>query len=232
MCHVAASHQAAFRELGFAKFDKSFVDEHIEYARVCKIHQSGQQGGAGHRVLPTSGQYRQGVAEDGAPHAKTQGVNLRHIANAPCHLNGFQSAFFHIVVPGGVGHGGVGVTPTHHESAVTLRHRIANQRVGGLKIKDVKLVDARGYQQKRPLIDLGCEGFVFQQLEQLVFKHHCTLCGGNVFAHLKQALIRHGHMALLQIVQHVLYALGNALAFGVYGFLLRLGVEGQKIAGR
>ena len=39
-------------------------------------------------------------------------------------------------------------------------------------------------------------------------------------------------MALLQVVQHVLHALGNALAFGVYGFLLRLGVEGQEVAGR
>ena len=199
---------------------------------MCKINQSGQQGGTGHRVLPTRGQYRQSAAEDGATHAKTQGVDLRHIANAPCHLNGFQRAFFHIVVPRGVGHGYVGVAPTHHKSAVTLCHRIANQRVGGLKIKDVKLVDARRDQQKRTLVNLGCEGFVFQQLEQLVFKHHRTLCGGNVFTYLEQALIRHGHMALLHVVQHILHTLGNALALGVYGFLLRLGVEGQKIAGR
>ena len=39
-------------------------------------------------------------------------------------------------------------------------------------------------------------------------------------------------MALLQVVQHVLHALGNALAFGVYGFLLRFSVEGQEVAGR
>ena len=39
-------------------------------------------------------------------------------------------------------------------------------------------------------------------------------------------------MALLHVMQHVLHALGNALAFGFNGFLLGVGIEGQKIAGR
>ena len=38
-------------------------------------------------------------------------------------------------------------------------------------------------------------------------------------------------MALLQVMQHVLQALGDALALGVDGFLLRVGIEGQKVAG-
>ena len=129
-------------------------------------------------------------------------------------------------------HGRIRVAPTDDEGAVPLRYRIADQRIGGLQIEDVKLVDARRDQQKRTLVHLGGERFVFQQLEQLVFKHHRTFTGGHVFAHLKNALVGHGHMALLKVVQHVLHALGDALAFGVYGFLLRLGVEGQEVAGR
>ena len=76
----------------------------------------------------------------------------------------------------------------------------------------------------------GGEGFVFDELEIIVFKHHLACCGGHVFAHFKQALIGHRHMALLNVVQQVLNAFGNAFALGVNGFLLCFGVEGQVVA--
>ena len=38
-------------------------------------------------------------------------------------------------------------------------------------------------------------------------------------------------MALAQIVQQVLNALGDALAFGLNGFLLRFGIERHEVAG-
>ena len=38
-------------------------------------------------------------------------------------------------------------------------------------------------------------------------------------------------MALLHVMQHVLQALGNALALGLNGFLLGVRIEGQKVAG-
>jgi len=82
------------------------------------------------------------------------------------------------------------------------------------------------------LVDLGREGFVFDQLEELVFKYNGTFGGGDIFAYLEQAFIRHRHMALLDVVHQVLDALGNALAFGFEGFFLGLGIESQKIARR
>ena len=39
-------------------------------------------------------------------------------------------------------------------------------------------------------------------------------------------------MTLAHVVQHVLHALHDALALGVYGFLLGISVEGQKVARR
>ena len=125
--HIATGHQTALRKLGFAKFNKSFVYEHIQHACVTEVNQGGQQGSAGHGVLTPGRQHRQGVAEYGAAHTKSQGIDLRHIANAPRRFYGREGAFFHIVVPTGVGHGRVGVAPTHHKSTVALSHRIANE---------------------------------------------------------------------------------------------------------
>ena len=39
-------------------------------------------------------------------------------------------------------------------------------------------------------------------------------------------------MTLLHVVQQVLNTLGNALAFGVDGLLLGLGIESHEVAGR
>jgi hypothetical protein len=96
----------------------------------------------------------------------------------------------------------------------------------------VELVDARRHQQKRLLVDLGGQRLVFDELEQLVLKHHGTFGGRDVFAHLKQTFVRHGHMALLQVVHQVLHALGNAFALGFNGLFLCLCIQGQEIAGR
>ena len=134
-----------------------------------------------------------------------------------------------VVVPGFARHGLVGVTPTDHKGSVALADGVANQRVLGLQIEDIKLVDARWHQQKRLFIDFGSEWLVLKQLEKFVFKHHRTFGGGNVFSHLKQTLVCHGHMALLQVMQQVGDAAGNAFTLGVDGFFLGFGVEAQKI---
>ena len=124
----------------------------------------------------------------------------------------------------------VRIAPAHHKGAVPLLHSVADERVVRLQIKDVELVDARRHQQKGPFVHLGGEGLVFEQLEQLVLIHHRTLGGGHVAAHLEQALVRHRHMALANVVQQVLHTLGNALALGLDSLFLRFGVEGQKVA--
>jgi hypothetical protein len=147
-------------------------------------------------------------------------------------VDGLNGRVLDVVVPGLLGHRLVRVAPADHKSAVALADRITNQRVLGLQIEDVELVDARGHQQERLFIDLWRERLVFDQLEKLILKNHRTFGGGHVFAHFKQAFVGHRNVPLLQVMHQVLHALGDALALGVDGFLLRLGIEGQKIAGR
>ena len=223
-------HQPAFAHLQLAELHERLVNEHVQNAGVGKVDERGEEGGAGHGLLPARSHHRQGIAQDGAAHAKAQRIDLVSARDALHHVDGCHGAVFHIVVPGFVGQVFVRIAPAHHKGAVPLLHSVADEGVVRLQIKDVELVDARRHQQKGPFVHLGGEGLVFEQLEQLVLIHHRTLGGGHVAAHLEQALVGHRHMALANVVQQVLHALGNALTLGLDGFFLRLGVEGQKVA--
>ena len=74
--------------------------------------------------------------------------------------------------------------------------------------------------------------FVFKQLEELVFKDHSAFSRGHVLTDFKLAFVRHGHMALLHVVQQIFYPQANALAAGVDGFFNGIGVQRHEIAGR
>lgn len=106
-----------------------------------------------------------------------------------------------------------------------------DERILGLQVEDVELVDAGRHHQQRALVHLGRERLVFDELEKRVLVHHGALGGGHVAAHLEDAFVGHGHMALPHVVQQVGDALGQALALGIDGLLLRLGVEDEEIAG-
>jgi hypothetical protein len=62
--------------------------------------------------------------------------------------------------------------------------------------------------------------------------HGGTSRKGRVAPHLEGALVGHAQVALPDVVQQVLDALGDALALRIDGLLLRLGVEGERVAGR
>ena len=161
-----------------------------------------------------------------ADYAKAGAGDVAH------HVDGADDRVFDVLVPGDLGHGLVGVAPAHHKGAVALLHRVADHGVGGLQVEDVELVDAGRHHQERALIDLGAQRLVFDELEQLVLEHHRAFGGGHVLADLEHALVGHGHMALLHVVQQVGHALGDALALGLDGLFLGFGVEGQEVAGR
>ena len=78
---------------------------------------------------------------------------------------------------------------------------------------------------------LGRQRFVFDQLEQLVFKHHRAGAAGDVFADLEHRLIRLRDMAFFQVFQQVLHAHHDALAFRVQRFFQCVRVQRQKVAG-
>ncbi len=227
---VLPLHQAAAAHLLLAVLDEGFVNENIQNSGVGEIKQGREKGGAGHRLLSARGQHRQRRAQHGAADAETQGIDALGPGNFLRHTDRLDDRVFNVVVPCFLGQRGIRVAPAHHESAVPLRHGIADEGVFRLQVQDIKLVDARRHEQERPLKHPGGQRLVFDQLEQLVFEHHGTLGGGHVLAHLKQAFVGHGHMALTDVVNQVLHAFGNALAAGLDRLLLRLGVEGQEVA--
>ena len=229
---VATLHQAALPQLFLAVLNEGFVDEQIQNAGVLEIKQRGKQRSAGYRLLAFGRQHSQRRGQNSAADAEAQCVDGFGAGDLLHHVDGFDRGLLDVVIPSLRAQGGIRVAPTHDEGAMALRHGVTNQRVLGLQVQNIELVDARRNQQKRLLVDLGGERLVLDQLKQLVLKHHRAFSGGNVFADFKLAFVRHRHMALGQVVHHVFDAFRNALALGFDGLLLRVGVEGQKVAGR
>jgi hypothetical protein len=83
-----------------------------------------------------------------------------------------------------------------------------------------------------PLVHLGRQRLVFDQLEKLVLEHHRAFGGGHVAPDLEGALVGLRDMALLHVLQQLLHALGDAFTLGREGLLQRLGVERQEVGGR
>ena len=231
-CQIATLHQAPLPHFLLAVLNEGLVDEQIENAGVFEIQQRGKERGAGHRFLFARGQHRQSRRQDRAPDAEAQRVDQFGSGDVLHHGNRLDGRVFNVVVPRFCAHRCVRVTPTHDKRSVALCHSVADQRVLGLQIQNVKLVDARRNQQERLLVDLASQRFVLNQLKQLVLKNNCTFGGRHVFTDFKLALIRHRHMALAHVVHQVFEALGNALALGFNCLLLRIDVESQKITGR
>ena len=111
-----------------------------------------------------------------------------------------------------------------------MRHGVADEAVFRLQVQDVELVDAGRNQQEGALVDLGGQWLVLDELEEIVLEHHSAFGGGDVAADFKQRLVGLAHVALLQVMQQILHALGNALALGGDGLFLGVGVQRQEVA--
>ena len=111
-------------------------------------------------------------------------------------------------------------------------HQMPHERIGGLQIQNIKLVDARRNHEERLFVHLLGERFVLDELKKFVFKDHRALRSAHIAAHFKLALIRHRHMALANISEHVLHALRDALALRVGGFLQCFGVQRKEVRRR
>ena len=214
----------------FAKFDEIFVNEHIQNAGLFEVNQGCEQGRAADRFFAPCCQHGQGGGQNGSAHTKAQGVDLRDFGDVSHHLNGLNRTLLNIVIPTHLGMAGVRVAPTHHKCAMALRHHVADERVFRLQVQYIVLIDARRNQKKRLLVDFGRQGFVFDELKQVVFKHHMALGGGDILAHLEQAFVRHGNVALAQVVPQILNAFGNAFALAVNGFLLSIRIQQPRVA--
>ncbi len=135
-----------------------------------------------------------------------------------------------VVVPRLVGEGFVGIAPAHHERAVPLLDRPADEGVVGLEIEDVVLVDARRHEEHGPLVHGRAERLVFDELEQLVLEHHRAFGRGHVAADLEHGLVGLRDVALLDVLQEVRQALRDALAARLDGLALSLRIEREEVA--
>jgi hypothetical protein len=182
------------------------------------------------RLLAAPGQHAERRGQDRAADAEAHRVDLLAAADGLHFADGADGGVFDVVVPGLVGDRLVRVAPTDDEHAVALAHQITDQRVLRLQIKDVVLVDARRHKQHRPLVHLGRERLVLEQLEQIVLEHHRAFAGGDVFADFEDAGVGLRDMALLHIAPQVRQPLRDALALGFERLPLRLGVERKVVA--
>ena len=126
----------------------------------------------------------------------------------------------------------LGVLPRHHEHRVALLRRVADERVLGLQVEDVVLVDAGRNEQEGTRVDLGRQRLVLDQLEQPVLVDDRALAGRDVPADVERRLVGLRDLAALQVGQQVPEAGLQALAAGLEQRLLRLRVGRQEVRRR
>ncbi len=123
-------------------------------------------------------------------------------------------------------------SPAHHEDAVALRDGVADQRVLGLQVEDVELVDARRHEQDRPLVHLRRQRLVLDQLEQLVLEDHRALGRRDVAADLERALVGLRQVAALGVVPELVSARAAMLSPLVsIALLCASGLSARKLLG-
>ena len=91
----------------------------------------------------------------------------------------------------------------------------AHERVLGLQVEDVELVDARRHDQQRARRDLLGQRRVLDQLEQLVLEHHRALRQRHVAADLESGLVGDRDAAAPRVFEQVGEAGLHALALAI-----------------
>ena len=215
----------------FAPAHETFIDEQAQHARIAEIEQAGEEGGAVHQRLLARGQHGQGGGQHGAAYAKAQHIEFFCAGSFQHLLHGGDDAAFDVVIPSHVGHFGIGVAPAQHECVMAFFNGEAHHGVIGLQIQNVVFVDASRNHEKRALVHLGRQGFVFDELKNLVFEHNGTFGERQIAPDLELAFVRHRNPAFFHVGQQVLHTAGNALALGVERFFLGIYIERKKIAG-
>ncbi|OIQ66075.1 hypothetical protein GALL_523610 [mine drainage metagenome] len=191
------------------------------------------------KLLAARLQHRQGIGKQRAPDAKPEGVDAAVTArnggiegDVAHHLHRPDHTILHIIVPGQVSQAGVRVAPGHDESAMPLLHRKTHQRVVGLQVEDVVLVDRRRHEQQRPRMHFRGERPIVDELEQRVLEHHIALGGRDIAPDLEDRLVRLGHAALFQVIEPVLHAEAQTLPLCLHRLVQRLGVEREEVRRR
>jgi hypothetical protein len=121
------------------------------------------------------------------------------------------------------------VAPRDEEHRLALFAGEADERVVGLQVEDVELVDARGHDHERPLRHLFGQRRVLDQLEQRVLEHHRALGHGHVAADFECALVGDRDAAALHVAGQIGQTRLETAAPGFEGELDRIRIGGREI---
>src|SRR5664279_3522544 len=152
----------------FAHSHHAFVDEDVEYPGVAEVEEGGEQRHALGGPLTARSEHRKCGCQDSSADAKTERVDPLLAGDLLHQANGADRRLVDVVVPRFLRDLFARILPADDEDTMALGHRVADQRVLGLQVEDVELVDARRHHEQRALEHLVGERLVFEQLEQLV----------------------------------------------------------------
>ena len=171
--------------------------------------------------------------QHGSAHAEAQDVDLLLAGDRAHRLDGIKHATLDVVIPGRfvdpVGVLGHRIAPRNQEHGEPFSDRVTHERILGLQIEDVKLVDARRHQKNGALVNRGCGRLVLDDLQVAILVDHRSRGGREVLAYGELALIGLGDPALFQVAQEVRNARPQGFAAGFDERALRIRVGGEEV---
>src|SRR6516164_6773625 len=112
---------------------------------------------------------------------------------------------------------------------MSLLDNVANERVRGLQVEDVELVDRRRDDDQRPLERPFGERLVLNKLDQFVLEDDGARRDGEIAADLESLLVGHRDAALADVVDQVLDSGRQAFAARLHRKPQRLRIAGEII---
>ena len=235
--HDGAGQDPARRiHLAFDLVQPVLVGEQQQVARLLEVMLGGEEGGGGDTFVTLGRHMRQRGAQQGAADAVSDGVQLFRACLLKRLFDGAVNALLQIVVKAEPGLVQIRIDPRADEDREPLRRQPADQRIPGLQVHDVELVDPRREDQQRDRVLRLAFRRVLNQFEQFIAPDHLTGGRGDILAHDELAIIGltdpQRAAAALQVGGEVLHSLHQGFAAGLRQRLKRDRVGGQEVRWR
>ena len=196
---VTRRQQTALGELHFAPSHERFVNKQSQNTGVAEVHQAGQKSRAVGQLFAAGCQHGKCRGQHSAADTETQYIEFFCARDFQHLLHGGNDARFNVVVPGHMGHLGIGVAPAQDEGPMALLDGKTHHRVVWLQVQDIELVDAGRYHEKRTFVHLFGKRLVFDELENFVLENDCPFAGSHIESNFKMAFVGHRNMTFFDV---------------------------------